>query len=885
MFSATGTISLRYDTVSISGIEYRVPENPHVALVLSGGGARGMAHIGAIMELDKSGVPVKTVSGASMGSIIGGLYACGYSGKEIAAEADGMDWDELFSDKPRRTSMLLTQKANSGNHILELRFDSDGLDFPNAVISGQKIINLLNYVTMNCTFSSGRSFRLLEKNWCPVATNLVTGERELLENGSVAEAMRASFSVPFILTPFEYDTLLLVDGGFSDNLPVEAVREYGPDMIIACSVEPALHEKEDLENPLILLDQLTTINFKYQNDSLGEGGIIIKPDVGTMSSTSFSVMDSLIDKGRFAAAAKIAAIKNKYDSLKYSGLSDEEEYFSNVYYNGEWDNTDVIDSLIRPGWYSEKTIRSICETLFLSGPFLDVRAKKNDSGSIVFTALLNDTLKSAEFMCGQNGPCTEDRMLPDLSGLFGKPYNPRAVAAVLKDFKNSQTEKGNLLFHYDSSSFSDGRLRIYVCTGKIDSVFLYGLVKTREGFLRNNLLIKEGEYFNAAKVRRSVEDIYSTGLFEYVYADPFESHGKTILRIKMKEKGTSNLKLGLRYDDTRLAETYVRFEFPNILGRNYQLSTHVQYGLRRQKYLLGIKSDRVFGTYLNFNTRGYFYEKSVFTRKDTGGVSFELRKLQKTGAAFSAGHQISRFGALTLNTKHELFRDIETRATGNITETSIRNFDDRITGVSLNLDLDTYDRYPFPENGLSSHISVFYGYYGKRFEPVSSFYEYSGILAGGTAFRTFRNTHTFSVEAHSAFSDKSLPLAEKHSIGGGSRVLANDEIVYHDNFPLYGYIERAFSGDQLLVLAVKYRWKVIENAYLSAVYNMGDVNNFSSEDKIETRFKDFKKGYAFLFSINTLAGPLEFAYSGFIENKKEDRAQAQKYYISLGYDF
>ena len=197
---------------------------PRIGLVLSGGGARGAAHIGVLEVLDQLHVPIDAIAGTSMGAVVGGLYASGLSAKEIAAVANSLNWQDAFHDRPPRTELTFRRKEEDESFLVNLPVGIRDWSFqlPKGLIKGQSLEMLLRRLTLPVATTA--SFDNLPTPFRAVATDLATGEPVVMKSGDLASAMRASLSAPGLFVPVERDGRVLVDGGVADNLPVSQAQ-------------------------------------------------------------------------------------------------------------------------------------------------------------------------------------------------------------------------------------------------------------------------------------------------------------------------------------------------------------------------------------------------------------------------------------------------------------------------------------------------------------------------------------------------------------------------------------------------------------------------------------------------------------------------------------
>ncbi len=278
---------------------------PRVGLVLSGGGARGAAHVGALKVIEELRIPIDCIAGTSMGAVVGGLYACGLSPQRIEADLRAIDWDDVFDDNPPRRHLPFRRKSVDQVALFypEFGLGPDGLKLPAGLVAGQKLGYLLEMMTLHSAGVS--SFDELPISFHAVATDLGTGDRVVLRKGSLGEAMRASMAVPGAFTPVEHDGMTLVDGGLVCNLPVDLVRSMGADVIIAVDISPQASASQETASAATILIQslylLMDQSSQQQRELLGSSDVLVVPDLGDMSPADFRAVPSAIDAGEEGA--------------------------------------------------------------------------------------------------------------------------------------------------------------------------------------------------------------------------------------------------------------------------------------------------------------------------------------------------------------------------------------------------------------------------------------------------------------------------------------------------------------------------------------------------------------------------------------------------------
>jgi NTE family protein len=288
------------------------PVRPRICLVLSGGGARGMAHIGVLKVLEELKIPIDCIAGTSMGAVVGGLYASGMTAAQIDATMRSVDWQEAFRDAPPRRDLAFRRKQDDRNFLvrLPLGLKHGRILLPKGFIQGQKLQETLRQLTL--PFSNSTDFNLLPTPFRAVATDLLTGNAVLMDKGDLAIAMRASISAPGVFSPVETQGRVLVDGGLAENLPVDVARDMHADILIVSDVSFPLQSRAALDTALSISNQMLAILVRKDADrqraTLSPSDILVEPVLGPASSTDFAAVNSTIAAGENAARAMLARL-------------------------------------------------------------------------------------------------------------------------------------------------------------------------------------------------------------------------------------------------------------------------------------------------------------------------------------------------------------------------------------------------------------------------------------------------------------------------------------------------------------------------------------------------------------------------------------------------
>ena len=284
-----------------------------VGLVLGGGGARGIAHIGVLKVLERERIPVCAISGTSMGAIVGGLYASGYDAAELEKIVGAIDWADMFTDDPPRADLPMERKDEDFRHLLDLEIGyRDGrLGFPVGLVRGQKLMLLLRRLTLSTW--RDENFDALPIPFRAVSADIVTGNKVVFSDGDLALAIRASMSVPGAFAPVKVGQQLLVDGGMAENVPIDEMRAMGMQPMIVVDVGSRLLGEDELTNPAVILDQMITALMTEKTErslaTLDASDVLIRPDLGDITSAQFNRVAEAVAVGQRAAEAMLPQLR------------------------------------------------------------------------------------------------------------------------------------------------------------------------------------------------------------------------------------------------------------------------------------------------------------------------------------------------------------------------------------------------------------------------------------------------------------------------------------------------------------------------------------------------------------------------------------------------
>ncbi len=829
-----------------------------VGLVLSGGGSRGAAAIGVLRAFERHGVPIDLIVGTSIGGIVGGLYAAGYSTNDLVALVDTTDWDEVLSlaEEQRREDLYLDQKLAEDRSVVVLRFNGLSPVLPSALSTGQRLTNLINVLTLQAIYHPHTSFDDLRIPFRCVTTDLVSGRRVVLGDGSLAEALRATATVPLLFNPVRRDSLELIDGGLVSNIPIDVAIQDGADLTVAVDVTSPLRPAERLTAPWEVADQIIGIMAQFSNEeqrSLAD--VLIRPEIGSHLSSDFTGLDSLIRLGEEAAERAFPEILRLYAIRFEDELEriDEGRLLERIHLVYDpalvplaW--VSQLDSLEALGHTSEGELRRLATRLFATGYYTTVRFQvsvRPDSTVITLEAPLTPVIESVRF---EGNELVADSVLqriirPAIGRRLTLIESRQAVEGLLAAYR----ELGFSLARVLSIQFSQEtrEATIIFDEGVIKGREIRGPVKTKNYVLRRELPFSDGDVFRSYQVDETLRNLYGTNLLQQVSIGVELTEGtppEQIVVIEATERTTELIRFGLRIDNERNVQPSVDVRDENFLGTGSELGARFFGGLRNREYVGEFKTNRIFDSYLAFALKGYYSLRDYYVYGDEASTDpkswgrTELGEYRTVRSGFSVaiGTQLERLGTLSLEGR------FENQRIWNLVNQVIEPQEPKIAALRFGIAIDTKDRFPFARKGVAlnfTHESALFRPGGTPgFSKTSFSYE---------SYRSIGDRHTIRPRVAFGFGDQTLPLTEQFSIGG------------QDLF--YGLRENDRLGRQLLVASLEYRYRshfsLFFDTYVRLRYDLGTV--WENADKI--RLADLRHGIGIGLALDTPIGPAEFS--------------------------
>jgi NTE family protein len=837
-----------------SPIPYRPLKRTRIALVLSGGGARGIAQVGVLKVFEKYNIPVDFIVGSSIGGIVGGLYATGYKAAQLEKIVKDINWDEVLAltEEAKRKDLFVPQKEIQERSILVIRFDEFEPIIPSSVVSGQRFTNMINMLALQGIYHPNPSFDDLKIPFRAVTTDLVSGKRIVIDRGDLSEAMRASATVPIVFAPVEKDSMQLLDGGILSNIPVDVAKNLGYDAVIAVNTTSGLRSADEVKALWETADQITSImQQKEDREQLANADVVITPRIGKHRSTNFTGLDTLIALGEAEAEKKIGEIVSMIQRReRRSGDSSIHGKFG-VEIRGD----KIPDSLRQMILFRPKgdsillsTIENDVRNIYELGFYSDVRARielDTVNTKIVYLVKSNPILRGVDLQ-GNHLLLTSDLTKP-FESIIWNPIRVSAVQNALESVLEQYREKGYSLARIDSVRLEEGTglLHLTLDEGVIQKVVVDGNTKTKNHVILREFPLHEGEVFAVDKANQGIVNVSSMNLFPQVLLEVRYESDKPLVIIKVVERSSELARLGIRTDNERNTMISVDVRDENLFGLGMEFGGRFLGGFSShtmRQWLLEYRANRLFETYFTYNVKGYYKFRDVFLYADDPAVMAENRWNRistgeyeeiKYGGSATVGAQFEKLGNVTAEVKLEKHHVETTLGEPVSTE------DFRLISLKLGSTIDSQDKFPFPNGGVLINIS-----YETALDNWGSQISFSKIFFSYENYTTYGG-HTLHPKFVFGFADATFPLSEQFSLGGQNL--------------FYGLREDEFRGRQIFAVSLEYRFllpiKIFFDTYFKARYDLGSA--WAQRQNI--RFKDLRHGIGAELAFDTPIGPAGFA--------------------------
>lgn len=803
------------------------------ALVLSGGGSRGMAQIGVLRALEEAGLEPDLVVGTSMGAIVAALHAAGHTAERIEQFARGVDWHTIFANSAERGKLLVSQKEEPVDYLVELRFEENlKPSLPSGISHGQQIHNYLLDLLAPAQFHARGDFDSLHTPLRVVATDILTGRSVVIRRGNIITALRASSGIPLAFSPVVLDSMLLMDGGLTANIPVDPALREGCTYVAAVNVTSPLWVQGDLDNPVRLMDQVIAIGIAARKEEEErKADIVIRPRLDGMLNTDFSRIDTAIARGYRAgceAAPLIAAALEQSRTPAPAVAQDAAALPTLVLME---DSGAVADAF-------RQALASVA----------------TDSSARVSQAQIDSVLRLMR--TEHRYPyCRIDRLHVEDSTTFIS-LDPGVIADV--QVHGNERTNGRMI-EAAIGIEPGGVLRTHTLSVVVSTLYATGLFHTVNAEFDTanvvHIVVEEKDYLRARLGLRFDEFLLGEGYIEPAYENLFGLGISCAL----------HLQYGLR-----------REKYALDLSGNHLISPWWANSIRFQAYIAResiIQREEVADTTDTTGTR-YF-------------VTYNEQSLRKAGLLLLIGTEIGKTAMISGGIRLERFESFQTDR-GVFTD-GLGPFK-RMRYLMARLTIDDLDRYPFPRKGHRHFIGI-----GGAHDQLSETESFLKIDGGFSYYATFGKRHTILPSVRLGWSSHALPIVEKFYLGGVIPQERYRLIGVYNYVSFMGMQPRALTGDILAVIRLGYRLRIASKLFLSALVDWGyawqEPEFDFTADCLERSVESAPLGIGLGLAYNSPLGPIHFTWGRLLRNAlplDEPIPSVEPenvFYFSVGHDF
>jgi NTE family protein len=840
--------------------QQQLPARPRLALALSGGGGRGFAHIGVIKALHEADIPIDGIAGTSIGAVIGGLYAAGYSVQELEDLATSYSWEEIFLDTPTRKTLPLSSKGAESNSLLELQFVNNKPRIPSALSAGQRLSNLLLDKVNRAPYCNLYDFSAFPVDFAAVSVDLYTGERVLFRRGDLSEALLSSMALPLLISPVQVNDHLLIDGGVAENIPVRAARLTG-DVVLAVDVTmPPRFYHPPLE-PWVIANQVTALMQKDLNrELLLEADLAVHPVPDSLGSFTLREVPQIIQMGYEAAQEILPEIRERMRRRIWdqdtSRINIRQVFFeenSGTAQGAELLRTFQSRSIVyhlsllavppqRRDIYRD--LEMMCADGCVKHAYAEVAAD-----TLRYIVEFHPVLRRIQISgITQWNPAA---LLAVLEEDTGKIVNSRESARRLEMILRMYRERGNCLAGFSSVILgSDGVLLIRVDEGIVGKVEVSGAHYLSEGRILRDFSIKPGAPLHLTDLNRGVEELFGSDLFNSVRA----TIQHDTVRIKIVESPLPRLRLGAGLDTERNGRSFLELSYAALPSLGGSLTSTVKYGEFDERYGLTYRNLAIFHTYLE----GAATAEAVRTEYryyDAAGNSSGLYHFLRKGGQIYIGQQFRTWGHVILGLRAEQILSDH--------RTSPEELD--IRRVFLRSEIDTQDRTEFPKNGRRYELLL------ETAAPALG-----GEISFNRIYAQLKDVHpltsrlTILTELRGGICDQAAPFSEWFRLGGERSFL--------------GLHEGEAAGRQILSMNLALREDLISRVIADAYFSLeGNVGGVWEKVQSDLSSDDILTGVGLSFAMDTIIGPISLTYGHLFGNSKF--AARDQFYFNIGHRF
>lgn len=811
------------------------PVYPKLTLALSGGGARGFAHLGVIQSLEANGLQPSGIAGTSVGALIGALYTGGLNSSEIIPLLRRIDWNSVMLDEPERRSLILARKEEHTRHLLTVRLGR-GLTpvVPGAIAPGQKLYLQLLRLTLELPYRSNAVWDSLDTPLRITATDIISGEKIVFNRGDPTLAIRASMALPLLFDPVKIDSLQLIDGGISENIPVESAHSMGGDVILAVNVSSPLRKPDTPWQPWQIVDQVTTILERHSNvASLDSASIVVTPNLLDAPSMPSQQFDSLALSGWRATEEIIDSLKQMLIPPKLP--DDDDEIVVTRIQSPDPDLPQPLTEWRMKISISLREIRDYLRRLYQDGTISRAAADFNEeTHTLSFTTERTPLLTGVSFKGAKLLP---DSVLADaFAGQIGSRLDFNRCQSSYRTILKALREAGYCASDIESIWFDSesGILTITINPGVMREIEFVGLERVSRLWLEQEVPLKVGKPITREGILEGATNLYATGLFRSVYpvlVPPDRVGQGWKVEIHVNEQPAPLVRLGLVYQHEHRTRGFAEVTYPSAFNYGARGVILTSVGERDQMHQIEMANDKLFGRPVAFSLTGALNRRSR-SLYDMEHIKVGDYTESQWGGKFSISGQAWSWGQLALYGKWEQH------------DGHYPNGAERYRTISNGgeLALDTEDRYPYPNRGvkLTASAEAATGYLGSQ-------REFSRLVGLWESYFTPVRRQTFAARFSMAAASGDAPRDQQIRLGGMHSFpgLHLDEII----------------TTRLLTAGLEYRYdmlsRLIADSYIGARWDYAAVWRTPGNPP---KAEEWLQSFALYFALDTVLGPIHLQW-------------------------
>ena len=826
---------------------------PKVALALSGGGARGIAHVGVIKALQEAGIPIDGIAGTSMGAVIGGFYAAGYSVKEMEEIARSIEWSSIFLDAPARKSLPLSRKSTQSIAILDLRFDGVRPYIPAALTAGQKLSSFLVDRLNRAPYRGEPTFDYLKIPFTAVCTDLNSGERVLIRQGDLAEAIFASMALPLIIAPVHHRDRVLIDGGVAENIPVRAARELGQVVIAVDVTLPPVLGSATYE-PWTIANQVTGLMQQEKNRQLrAEADLVITPLPDSLTNFALTEPGLFIEIGYRATKEQIPMIQDFL--ARTAGLMDttripvRQVQFHSEGLAGEFESNSSACQAVLAGQFPQRK-EIVSDLQSFHNDHRVASASAQVCGDTLVYIIEEDPVITSIELTGVTQ--TDPEMLLRLLTQKANEdtllrYSDLRFEALLRAYRHLGNPLAKIArIHFDGN----GRLSLHIDEGAVRSVRTEGAHHLSSGRILRDFSIDNGERLNLGDLTAGLDELYGSDLFNLVRATIIDG----VVTIKVQERTSPRLRLGAGVDSERHGRGLIELSHESLPLLGGSLRTWIKYGEFDERYELTYRNLALLKTYLE-GSASVISSRTEYHYYDEKGRAQGLYHFDRLGVSAHIGQQFHTWGRLVFGFQATRIRS-DHRSTP--PELDLRR-------LFLRSELDTQDRTDFPSSGLKYDFLL-----ESAASALGGDVSYSRMHLQISQAQPITRRITFLGNLQGGISDQATPFPEWFRLGG------------EDSF--YGLHQEELAGRQFVTLSLELREDLLSRFLADAYVSIrGDLGAIWEDLEADVSSHDFNQALGLCFALDTFLGPLSISY-GHLLARHGSEARNQLYF-NLGHRF